>query len=636
MKSAIGKRLLCSFLGLALIVAISGLMGFFMIKKVTQSGDIVVEEKVPVKSALMKVVIAVERSLNACRSYLVLDKDLDSIEKEINKNLGYFNMYISMLNHGTESYEFKKSPAGKMYSKERIKLKVPGATKEMKFLVGKISQHQKIFTQKAKELIETHKQKVQYSFTYRGIHYDLPAFLYAADIKHRRWFQQLQDSVEYEVEFTGETDLDKCYLYDWFTSYQAEDKELTELLDKFQAVHAKLHHTITDVITTEKGLKKSLLMRGTRYTTKVEQALDKLEKYAEAKIEKINAQEQVCVTTMFETSEIMGNFLGQLDIIANTEMILAQEKVKQGQHFSIWMLSLLIPCAVFLALILGFLVTRSIAKPLTEGSNSLVSSINQISTTATQLSSSFSEATSSTSEISTTVEEVKQTSRLSYEKAEHVTKMAEKALEVSKEGKKSTDDTISGMSRIKEEMEYIAGSIIKLSEQIESIGEIISVVNDLADQSNLLSVNAAIEASKAGDYGKGFAVVAQEVKVLAEQSKEATHQVKNILGDIQKATSAAVMATERGSKAVERGLSLSMLSGEAIRILAESVSESTQASIQISLSSKEQLVGMDQLALGMENIKVASIQNMDSAKQLESATKGMKDLGQKLNDLIGT
>lgn len=636
MKSAIGKKLLCSFLGLALIVAISGLMGFVMIKKVTQSGDIVVEEKVPVKSALMQAFIAAERSLNACKSYLVLDTDLDSIEKEINKNLDYFNMYISMLNHGTGSNEFKKSPAGKMYSKERISLKVPSGTEEMKILVEEISQHQKIFNQKAKELIETHKQKVQYSFIYRGMHYDLPAFLYTADIKHRRWFQHLQDSVEYEVEFTGETDPDKCFLCDWFTSYQTEDKELTELLDKFQAIHTKLHRISTDVIFAEKDLKKSLLMRGTRYATKVEQALAKLEKYAEAKIEKISAKEQACVTKMFETSEKMGIFLVQLDKMADTAMVLVQEKARQGQSFSMWMLSLLIPCTVLLALILGFLVTRSITKPLMEGSNSLVSSITQISSTATQLSSSFSEATSSTSEISTTVEEVKQTSHLSYEKAEHVKKMAEKAVEVSKEGKKSTDDTISGMSRIKEEMEYIAESIIKLTEQIQSIGEIISVVNDLADQSNLLSVNAAIEASKAGDYGKGFAVVAQEVKALAEQSKEATHQVRNILDDIQKANSAAVMATERGSKAVERGVSLSTVAGEAIRILAESVTESTQAAIQISLSSKEQLVGMDQLALGMESIKGASIQNMDSAKQLETATKGMKDLGQKLNDLIGT
>ncbi len=110
------------------------------------------------------------------------------------------------------------------------------------------------------------------------------------------------------------------------------------------------------------------------------------------------------------------------------------------------------------------------------------------------------------------------------------------------------------MKRIQTHMDSIAASIVRLSDQSQAIGEIIASVNDLAEQSNLLAVNAAIEAAKAGEQGKGFAVVAQEVRSLAEQSKQATAQVRNILGDIQKATSAAVMATEQGSKAVEAGV----------------------------------------------------------------------------------
>src|SRR4030067_173625 len=113
------------------------------------------------------------------------------------------------------------------------------------------------------------------------------------------------------------------------------------------------------------------------------------------------------------------------------------------------------------------------------------------------------------------------------------------------------------MHRIQEQMESIAQSIVRLSEQGQAIGEIIATVNDLAEQSNMLAVNAAIEAAKAGEQGKGFAVVAQEVKSLAEQSKQATAQVRTILGDIQKATSGAVMATEQGSKAGETGGRLS-------------------------------------------------------------------------------
>jgi methyl-accepting chemotaxis protein len=182
-------------------------------------------------------------------------------------------------------------------------------------------------------------------------------------------------------------------------------------------------------------------------------------------------------------------------------------------------------------------------------------------------------------------------------------------------------------------MESIAESIVRLSEQSQSIGEIIATVNDLAEQSNLLAVNAAIEAAKAGEQGKGFAVVAQEVKSLSEQSKQATAQVRTILGDIQRATSAAVLATEQGNKAVQAGVKQTTETGEAIRLLADSIAEAAQAATQIAASSQQQMVGMDQVALAMENIKQASVQNVSGTRQAEVAAQSLHELGQKLQQL---
>jgi len=211
---------------------------------------------------------------------------------------------------------------------------------------------------------------------------------------------------------------------------------------------------------------------------------------------------------------------------------------------------------------------------------------------------------------------------------------AQKAVQVSQGGKRSVEDAIEGMHRIREQMESIAGSILKLSEQSLSIGEIIATVNDLAEQSNLLAVNAAIEAAKAGEQGKGFGVVAQEVKSLAEQSKQATAQVRTILGDIQKATSAAVMATEQGTKAVAAGVRQSTEAGESIRMLADSIAEAAQAAAQIAASSQQQLAGIEQVALAMENIKQASTQNVAGTKQTEIAARNLHDLGQKLKQVV--
>jgi methyl-accepting chemotaxis protein len=269
-----------------------------------------------------------------------------------------------------------------------------------------------------------------------------------------------------------------------------------------------------------------------------------------------------------------------------------------------------------------------------EGAAVLGSAATEIVASTAQLASGASESAAAVSETTTTVEEIRQTSQLASQKARAVADSAQKAVQISHTGRKSTEDVTAGMGRIRTQMEAIAESMMRLSEQTQTIGQIIATVEDLAAQSNLLAVNAAIEAAKAGEHGKGFGVVAQEVKSLAEQSRQATDRVRTILSDIQKATTAAVMATEQGGKAVEAGGKQTEMAGEAIAALAGSVTEAAQAATQIAASSQQQLVGMDQVAGAMENIKQASTQNVASAKQLETAARNLSDLGQRLKQLV--
>jgi methyl-accepting chemotaxis protein len=271
---------------------------------------------------------------------------------------------------------------------------------------------------------------------------------------------------------------------------------------------------------------------------------------------------------------------------------------------------------------------------MVEGAAVLGSAASEIVASTAQLASGASESAAAVSETTTTVEEIRQTAQLASQKARAVADGAQKAVQISHNGRKSTDDAAAGMGRIRTQMEAIAESMMRLSEQCQTIGQIIATVEDLAAQSNLLAVNAAIEAAKAGEHGKGFGVVAQEVKSLAEQSRQATDRVRTILGDIQKATTAAVMATEQGGKAVEAGGKQTEMAGESIAALAGSVTEAAQAATQIAASSQQQLVGMDQVAGAMENIKQASMQNVASAKQLEAAARSINDLGQRMKQLV--
>jgi methyl-accepting chemotaxis protein len=269
-----------------------------------------------------------------------------------------------------------------------------------------------------------------------------------------------------------------------------------------------------------------------------------------------------------------------------------------------------------------------------EGVNTITSSSSEILAAATQVASGTAENASAISETTTTVEEVRQAAELSSQKSKNVSDSAQRMSQVSQSGRKAMEDTASGMLHIREQMDSIAQTIVSLSEQGQSIGGIIASVTDLADQSNLLAVNAAIEAARAGEQGKAFAVVAQEIKSLAEQSKQATTQVRTILNDIQKATSAAVMATEQGSKAVEAGVKQSAQAGEAIRVLAESSTEAVQTSTQIVASSQQQVVGMNQIGTAMENINQAGAETAASMKQAETAAKNLHELGQKLKGMV--
>lgn len=277
---------------------------------------------------------------------------------------------------------------------------------------------------------------------------------------------------------------------------------------------------------------------------------------------------------------------------------------------------------------------HQLSSEISESINLLETSVSQISAATSQLVSSSSETATVISQTTSTIEEVRQTSLMATEKAKSILDSSQHSSEVSKRGKQAADELNDMANQMQSQMDLIAESMVRLSEQSQSIGTIITAVEDMAQQSNLLSVNAFIEAAKAGEQGRGFAIVAQEVKTLANQSKQATSDVRAVLNDIQKATSAAVMATEQGSKSVEAGVKKSEETGQSILTLVHTVAESSREASQIAATTQQQLVGMEQAAVAMENIKTATFQNVDGSKQLELAAKSIKEIGRNLKQLV--
>lgn len=273
---------------------------------------------------------------------------------------------------------------------------------------------------------------------------------------------------------------------------------------------------------------------------------------------------------------------------------------------------------------------KLISEELYEGVSVLSLASNEILAVTSQLSAASSQTAATVNETSDSVESVRKKTELVNQKTKDVSEKAMRALDVSKGGQKSVREILDGMNQIQQQMDMIRMNVIRLSEQSQAVGEIIATVTDISEQSNLLAVNASIEAAKAGEFGKGFAVVANEIHNLAEQSKKATANIRVILTDIQRGVSSTAVSTEQGIRSVADAARLTSNAQEAIEVLARSIAETSQEVIEIAASIQTQASGVDQISRAMENIRDAAQKNLETTHKAEKTAEDLHELGNRL------
>jgi len=270
---------------------------------------------------------------------------------------------------------------------------------------------------------------------------------------------------------------------------------------------------------------------------------------------------------------------------------------------------------------------------MSQATEQVASAIGEVAQGAGEQSKSASEAAEMANQISSAIEQVAQgaqdqaktvtdtTNNMNElaEVIEEVAKTIQGATELAQKGNKATDETVEGMDMIKDVVLGTATKIGVLGEQSKQIGEIVNVINDIAEQTNLLALNAAIEAARAGEHGKGFAVVADEVRKLAERSGSATKEIGGLIKGIQVGVEEAVESMEKGTSEVEKGVGLAEKTGSAIKEMMNSIGDISFSTEKMAASTEKVVKAVDSIASSSEE-QAASAEEVSASSEEQAAS----------------
>ncbi len=262
------------------------------------------------------------------------------------------------------------------------------------------------------------------------------------------------------------------------------------------------------------------------------------------------------------------------------------------------------------------------------------SSANEILIASEEMSSGAIQQDQEITNTSSAVEELTVSMKQVSNNAEASAEAARRALDAAEQGNRSVRDTLEGMQRIRSSVQATAKRIKALGDRSLEISEIVNVINDITEQTNLLALNAAIEAARAGEAGRGFAVVADEVRKLAEHSRNATKDIAALIKAIQAETNDAVVVMEEGTKEVEIGARLADQAGKALDAISTVVRQSAELVQEISLASKQQVRGTEGVANAMQIISNITRQTSQGARQTSRTVEQLVHMSEQLNEAL--
>jgi methyl-accepting chemotaxis protein len=276
---------------------------------------------------------------------------------------------------------------------------------------------------------------------------------------------------------------------------------------------------------------------------------------------------------------------------------------------------------------------RDIVGSIKEASDGIASSGAQLSGSAVNMSDGASQQADRAQQVAAASEEMSQTVNDIARSAENMSSVASQTALTAQSGGKTVAEAVREVEEIASTVSESADHITSLAKLSQKIGDIISIINEIADQTNLLALNAAIEAARAGEHGRGFAVVADEVRKLAERTTAATSEVTGIINEIQTNVTSAVSSIDQVSAKVERGVSLSNKAGSELHNIVKSVDDLQAMVQQIAVALDEMTTTSDQISHDIESISSIATQTSQSTGEVTKASRELAQLGKNLQGI---
>lgn len=277
---------------------------------------------------------------------------------------------------------------------------------------------------------------------------------------------------------------------------------------------------------------------------------------------------------------------------------------------------------------------RTFVREINEAALRLSSSANEVLAASTQHESSSTEQAAAIHETTATMEELKHASAQIAENAGAVARVAEETLNSARSGRGAIAEFIQAMQQIRADGVAVSESITKLLRRVERIGTVVEVIDEIADRSDLLALNAALEGSRAGEAGKGFSIVAAEMRRLAENVLDSTKEIKNLITEIREATAAAASAADASRQATEAGERLGSVAASAVEGILSGVQETSDAARVINLATQQQRTATEQVVASMGEIEEVTRQTTQASKQATGAAAELTQLAGRLSELI--